>query len=328
VLLNKIGGGAIVNGTEVDVVSATQITCNVDLTGLASGFFDVIVFQEGCVGRLTDDPENVLLLVLTPTLMNGEFEEPDVGPPDCDGGGGGTSVLASGATGWNYNDDWWRDHNIWGPTCPRHVPAPDPPGEHGHYQSMTTGESIDQMAWQILSVTPGELYKLSGYFAGGGGADVPTVKIKLVDGPDPAGVSVIAETIVDDSSASYDWQYAEVQGRAVDDVMTVVWEMTNTAGDVPDADATHADGLKFELVCTIDPFADADDDGDVDHEDFALFQLCYTGVGAGAPPIPADPWYCICFDRNADDQISATDLDQFELCASGPEIPVIASCDD
>src|SRR5690606_3124249 len=40
------------------------------------------------------------------------------------------------------------------------------------------------------------------------------------------------------------------------------------------------------------PYADADADGDVDIEDYAILQICYTGT---LPPMWADS-YCHCFD--------------------------------
>jgi len=70
-----------------------------------------------------------------------------------------------------------------------------------------------------------------------------------------------------------------------------------------------------------DPFADADSDSDVDQDDFALFQICYTGPGDGVPG------GCHCFDSDGDDDIDLIDLDNFENCASGPDIPADPNCD-
>jgi hypothetical protein len=65
------------------------------------------------------------------------------------------------------------------------------------------------------------------------------------------------------------------------------------------------------------PFADADEDGDVDHDDFAVFQRCYTGPGGG---VPAE---CRCLDRFVDIPagIDDDDLVQFTNCVTGPEVP-------
>jgi hypothetical protein len=91
---------------------------------------------------------------------------------------------------------------------------------------------------------------------------------------------------------------------------------------------TYSEGVVgCDLVC-FDPFADADGDGDVDQDDFAVFQLCYTG---GATPVPGDPEYCVCLDvapaGTPDDAIDALDYDAFKNCVSGPNIPANPACD-
>ncbi|GMU21910.1 MAG: hypothetical protein AMXMBFR13_19980 [Phycisphaerae bacterium] len=73
------------------------------------------------------------------------------------------------------------------------------------------------------------------------------------------------------------------------------------------------------------PFADADNDHDVDQEDFAIFQICYTGSIPVNSPMLSDPTYCACFDRPeggdiGDGDIDQTDLAEFEKCATGPAI--------
>jgi hypothetical protein len=62
-------------------------------------------------------------------------------------------------------------------------------------------------------------------------------------------------------------------------------------------------------------------DGDVDQTDFALFQICFAGLGL----IPVDPVYCACFDRETDGDIDQDDLDKFLNCVSGPTILWTAS---
>ena len=70
-------------------------------------------------------------------------------------------------------------------------------------------------------------------------------------------------------------------------------------------------------VCCDDPFADDDVDGDVDQDDFARFQECFTGSGwdvyvAG---------HCKCFDRNNDSKVDENDFAAFTNCVTGPEVP-------
>ncbi len=71
-----------------------------------------------------------------------------------------------------------------------------------------------------------------------------------------------------------------------------------------------------------DPFADADEDNDVDHEDFGVLQACMTGDGGGLPE------GCGCFDRDGDLDVDGEDYNSFELCASGPAIAADPTCDD
>ncbi|UCD30078.1 MAG: hypothetical protein JSV03_06290, partial [Planctomycetota bacterium] len=72
-------------------------------------------------------------------------------------------------------------------------------------------------------------------------------------------------------------------------------------------------------VCNMDGvWADADKDGDLDQDDFAMFQACYTGVDGG---ILSNPVYCQCFNRDGDTDIDNDDFTPFQDCATGPAIP-------
>jgi hypothetical protein len=77
------------------------------------------------------------------------------------------------------------------------------------------------------------------------------------------------------------------------------------------------------------PFADVDEDGDVDQEDFGLLQKCFGGDNQGWP---AELEYCRCLDRPEgenlpDGDIDLGDLAAFEACARGPEIPPAPDCE-
>jgi hypothetical protein len=91
-------------------------------------------------------------------------------------------------------------------------------------------------------------------------------------------------------------------------------------GDTDCADSACATNVAC-LDCN-DPFADADEDGDVDMDDFGEFQLCFSGpdgnVAAG----------CGCYDRNGDGHISQPDFEAWRLCASGAEVPANPACDN
>lgn len=85
-------------------------------------------------------------------------------------------------------------------------------------------------------------------------------------------------------------------------------------------DRFYSDGFRFESVepCPT-PFADADRDGDVDQDDFAAFQLCFSGSGR---PMPGND--CDCFDRDpttrGDLDVDSEDLKQFKKCITGPAV--------
>jgi hypothetical protein len=305
--------GTAIEAIGVIVESANELRCALDLSDASSGRYDVIVKQEGCISSLTNG-----FLVVSDSLVNGEFEEPQA-PLGC-----GPGVLAGRPHGWSFDIELVRDHSVWEPTCPRNVPAPTPPEQHGHHGSMTTGFSELPRAWQTLAAEFGARYRFSGYFAGGGGN---TVTISLLDGEIDG--EPIASTVVQSGLEAYDWTYAEVEAMAPGTVMTILWEMTGT---VAGAHASHADGLEFVMIapgCS-NPFADIDNDGDVDQEDFGWFQKCYTGTDGG--PIPAEPPACFCFDREnggmGDGDIDQSDYIAFEDCASGPDIPADPGCED
>jgi hypothetical protein len=296
--------GTILNATNVVVQSATQITCNVSLAGVSSGKYDVLVVQGGCIAKLSlATPPVPLFLVVAETFANGGFESPTA-PANC---GLDTWGLPAG---WNTLDELNRDRGVHSP-CPT-IPNGD------HYGSMTTGDGELERAWQTLAVSPGWTYRFAGQFAGGaatagGQPGSNDVKIKLLNG-DETG-ELIAERIVHSGADAYPWIPAEVSGVARSSVMTIMWEMSETSGD----SATHADALVFEATVSCNPvFADADGDNDVDQIDFGVFQRCFTGE---TPPIPTDPSYCQCFNRDLNSVIDSADYQAFEECSSGPGIP-------
>ncbi len=68
-------------------------------------------------------------------------------------------------------------------------------------------------------------------------------------------------------------------------------------------------------------WADPDDDGDVDQDDFAQFQACYSGD----VNYPTEPAACANFDYVEDGKVNADDFAAFTACATGPGIPVNTS---
>jgi hypothetical protein len=55
--------------------------------------------------------------------------------------------------------------------------------------------------------------------------------------------------------------------------------------------------------------------------DFAAFQLCYSGVGHPYPPVQ-----CHCFDRNNDGDIDQDDFVSFTPCATRAGVPANPAC--
>jgi hypothetical protein len=67
------------------------------------------------------------------------------------------------------------------------------------------------------------------------------------------------------------------------------------------------------------PFADADEDGDVDLDDHGLFQRCYTRDGNTAA---FDALNCVCFDRGVrDNNVDEFDYSEFLKCSTRSEVP-------
>ncbi len=80
------------------------------------------------------------------------------------------------------------------------------------------------------------------------------------------------------------------------------------------------DGTHFYLPGLNLAPADFDQDGDVDSDDFAHLQACYTENGTTATPDCRDA------DLTRDLYVSSQDLDLFEKCHSGPAVPADPDC--
>ncbi len=99
-------------------------------------------------------------------------------------------------------------------------------------------------------------------------------------------------------------------------LLTIEYEYNTTTGG-SSLHASHFDHLRLVPGCYLTA-ADTDGDNDVDLDDFAVFQRCYSPDG----PIPQDPAYCKCLDSDASGTINAeADLNAFTNCASRSSIP-------
>ncbi|MHC4444051.1 MAG: DUF5010 domain-containing protein [Planctomycetota bacterium] len=80
-------------------------------------------------------------------------------------------------------------------------------------------------------------------------------------------------------------------------------------------------GMACVLLCTnLVVAGDFDGDGDVDHEDFGIFQACLTGNGQ---PVAAD---CLYADLDGDRDVDLEDFSVFRQCMSGPNVPAAIGC--
>jgi len=108
--------------------------------------------------------------------------------------------------------------------------------------------------------------------------------------------------------------------KAADHGVQYLCEVTDRCGNTTASDTITLNILP--KLCNF-PWADDDDDGDVDQIDFGAFQLCYTGAEGGY-----DAEVCGCFDRDGDGNIDHGDLALFVACAdgSGPNVPADTVC--
>jgi len=85
-----------------------------------------------------------------------------------------------------------------------------------------------------------------------------------------------------------------------------------------------------ETLCCPRPWADADNDGDVDQVDFGVWQACFTGsTESGGGGVSTE---CECYDRNDStgaqkdtppyDDVDTTDFTWFGNCFTGPTMPM------
>lgn len=108
-------------------------------------------------------------------------------------------------------------------------------------------------------------------------------------------------------------------GTIVIDNLEISHDATGT-GSLDGDDTIQISVVVGTLTCN-DPFADFDDDDDVDQADFAELQLCYSG---------GDPYGsgCGCFDRDFSGTVNLVDFFDFQACVSGPNNPANTTCDD
>lgn len=110
---------------------------------------------------------------------------------------------------------------------------------------------------------------------------------------------------------------------------------TLTISNIDTADAANyrcvvsaSNGSVFsrQAQLTVEPAAvpgDFDGDGDVDQEDYGVFQRCLSGV-----TIPQEDPACAAARLDTDGDVDRDDAALFLQCISGPDVPVTADCAD
>lgn len=107
-------------------------------------------------------------------------------------------------------------------------------------------------------------------------------------------------------------------------IVKAVIQQQKLNGNPSNADFFYLDHVQVASgpACN-QPFADSDDDNDVDQNDFAFFQRCLTGPGGMLSDSS-----CFCFDHDSDGDIDGNDAIAFIACGSGPSVPADPTCDD
>ncbi len=273
-------------------------------------------------------------------LFNGDFE---LGP----GYLGGESHIPPG-DGWVMSADSDPIGSDGNPILPKYnntSHAPGLPVAGDDWGSLDVGEGFGAHSdpphycrvVQTVTVVPNMTVSLTGHIAGGNNRIPPEFpdegydhQISILDG-DETGSEMARFALRSHEIMPLGWTpFPTLTGMPTGNAVTIEWGWENGIIAGWNVVGTHVDELLLIQTPCNDPFADADNDGDVDQADFGSFQNCYTGPGGG---VPAEPEYCFCFDVEGpggmpDADVDQADLAAFEACASGPAIAADETCDD
>ncbi len=245
---------------------------------------------------------------------------------DPDGGGYGSDQFS-----------FRRDGNVWGPSCMDST-VEGMTGQHfasiqmnfslsdyyaGTYQTIAAPHLSGQTSTKDYDVY------VDAHIAAFGTSSYG--RIRLRDGDNFNG-AVIAETIIPNTQVYGDQIVRSPEFRATvpagyiytsnPAILTIEFDFVYSVADNGpgmNLAAFHLDNVRNRYIdCGRSRWADSDDDGDVDMDDFGAFQVCYSGQTGTA----ADT--CGCFDRNQDGRVEDIDWVAFQNCALGPTVPVLA----
>ena len=156
-------------------------------------------------------------------------------------------------------------------------------------------------------------------------ADTPSVAEVIASSNDPL--------IVEEQYTNMDVSWSGTASTDISVRMTLVFDGRENQDGYPGGAWCVVTADAIELLIPVvpcnEPFADADGDGDVDQDDFAVFQTCFTGTNAG--PVPSEPDYCLCFDVEGNSGIPDNDIDEADLAVfenrlSAPGVPADPAC--
>jgi len=195
--------------------------------------------------------------------------------------------------------------------------GPGLPNQVREYLNDVTSDPLGlpkQDAYHIIRIA-------SGWGSFGSTASLSSIYIWMDEDPTP--VLVVDNAVSPAYYYKFDSFCFGTFGQSSASIIYFDWiSFTNTGMWAPGQEDDCIGSLIPVITLCNDPKADSDGDGDVDQDDFAAFQACYTGTGGGVPD------GCRCFNTDGDDDIDSTDLGKFEDCASGPAIPADPTCDD
>jgi hypothetical protein len=134
-----------------------------------------------------------------------------------------------------------------------------------------------------------------------------------IDATGLAGLTVAAacQAYANESAGGTGFDLAEL---GLDWIQYVKIENPSGSGVTPEIDA-------FADVRPVASLADLDCDGDVDIDDFGIFQACSTGP-AQQPPTPG----CERADFDGDNDVDQTDFGGLQRCYSGADIDADPNC--
>ncbi len=308
VVLRRTGFSDVAAINEVTGGGGTSITCDIPLTGVIMGKWNVVVTKDNCDDAVLANG----LIVARTTVGNGSFEQ-NGGPSSCPTptpSGAPALWLQAGVS--TAGEHLGRDSNQYTPGCPR------PDGVHYGSILVPTGTSFGYWrAFQYLAVTPNQEVTVCGQFAGGGRT---TSYMVLHDGSED-GANVGQRKLSDRPGCPVvqtDWHNYCVSGTSASGLLTLEWRLENARSSGSTVNAVHADNFVLSVgaapaeVC--DNSIDDDGDGRTDCQD----SDCAAALGCEVPPVE------ICDNGIDDDGDLLVDCDDsdcdsvcVEICGNG-----------